>query len=74
MTVIGVITATRAEGVRQQEVSHFSSYYSFMLFHPCWCGSLKNNSTLSHILLLLTEVTPLARLIPMTGKYCVIIF
>lgn len=25
MTVIGVITATRAEGVRQQEVSHFSS-------------------------------------------------
>ncbi len=60
MTVIGVITATRAEAVRQQEVSHFSSYYSFMLFHPCRCGSSKNNGTLSYILLLLMEVTPQA--------------
>lgn len=43
MTVIGVITATGAEGGRQQEVSHFSSYYSFMLFRPLPMWLLKKN-------------------------------
>lgn len=60
MTVIGVITATRAEGVRQQEVSHFSSSILSCYSTPDDEAPQKNKKTaaLSHIPLLLMEVIP----------------
>lgn len=61
MTVIGVITATRAEGVRQQEVSHFSSSILSCYSTPddeAPQKNKKNSSSLSHIPLLLMEVIP----------------
>lgn len=61
MTVIGVITATRAEGVRQQEVSHFSSSILSCYSTPddeAPQKKKKTSSSLSHIPLLLMEVIP----------------
>lgn len=58
MTVIGVITATQAEGVRQQEVSHFSSSILSCYSTPDDEAPQKNSSSLSHIPLLLMEVIP----------------